>query len=54
MLCIESAMRMKGYGKTLLTWCTYKGRQRGEEPRAEPEGAISGESATGTNFSGDL
>lgn len=35
MLCIESAMRMKGYGKTLLTWCTYKGE-------AEGRGATSG------------
>lgn len=34
-LCIESAMRMKGYGKTLLTWCTYKGE-------AEGRGAASG------------
>jgi len=54
MLCIESEMRMKGYGKTLFTWCTCKGKQRGEEPPAEPAGAISGKSATGTNFSGDL
>lgn len=47
-------MRMKGHGKTLLTWCTYKGRQRGEEPRAELAGTIGGESVTGTNFSRDL
>lgn len=30
------------------------GRQRGEEPGAEPVGAIVGESVTGTNFCSDL
>lgn len=39
MLCIDSAVRMEGRGKTLFTWC--KGRQRGEEPVAM--GATGGE-----------